>query len=267
MAGRTKGVPRRDHRRADHRAARPGSACLPVRARSRSSETEIARRLVATPGGRYSRELGIDLDTGGGGVDQWFCAATLFGTRITAATAVRTYAALSAAGVRTVQDAGERSWDDLVGLLDAGGYVRYDFRTATRLQLLADEVRTRFGGSVESLATVTDARVLETALDSLPGWGPTTVRIFLRELRDVWPGAQPPLDERALRAARHLKFPISRRRGDQIDALRAVAHDARRDVRDLETSLIRLTLAHRDMRTCPGNAQCRKLGSPDAGSY
>lgn len=233
---------------------------------SRGSDAEIARRLVATLGGRYSRELGIDLDARGWGVDQWFCAATLFGTRITASTAVRAYAALAAAGVHTVQDAGERSWEDLVGLLDAGGYVRYDFRTATRLQQLAAEVRTRLGGTVESLATITDPRVLESTLDSLPGWGPTTVRIFLRELRAVWPGAQPPLDERALRAARHLKFPIPRRRGDQIDALRAVAHDAQQDVRDLEASLIRLTLAHRDMRTCPGNARCRKLGSPDAGS-
>jgi hypothetical protein len=226
---------------------------------SRTSDAEIARRLLATLGGRYSRELGIDLDGGGRRVDEWFCAATLFGTRISASTAVRAYAALAAAGVHTVQDAGERSWDDLVGLLDAGGYVRYDFRTATRLQLLAAEVRTRLGGTVGSLATVTDPHVLESTLDALPGWGPTTVRIFLRELRDVWPGAQPPLDERALRAARHLKFPMPRRRADQIDALRAVARDAQRDVRDLEAALVRLALAHRDMRMCPGNARCRKL--------
>jgi hypothetical protein len=232
----------------------------------RSEATELARRLVASFGGRYSLELGIDLDAGGARVDEWFCAATLFGTRISASTAVRAYAALAAAGVYTVQVAGERSWDDLVGLLDAGGYVRYDFRTATRLQQLAAEVRTRFGRTLASLATVTDPRVLEATLDALPGWGPTTVRIFLRELRDVWPGAKPPLDERALRAARHLKFPIPRRRADQIDALRAVAHGAHLDVRDLEASLVRLTLAHRDMRTCPGSARCRKLARPEADS-
>jgi hypothetical protein len=113
-------------------------------------------------------------------------------------------------------------------LLDAGGYGRYDFRTATRLQQLAAEVRTRFGGTVASLATVTDPRVLEATLDALPGWGLTTVRIFLRELRDVWPGAQPPLDERALRGARHLKIPLPRRLSDQIDALRAVADGVQR---------------------------------------
>ncbi len=29
---------------------------------------------------------------------------------------------------------------------------------------------------------------LRAALDALPGWGPVTIRLFLRELRGVWPG-------------------------------------------------------------------------------
>lgn len=227
--------------------------------RSRDPEAEIARRLVATVGGRYSRELGIDLDAGGAGVDRWFCASSLFGSRISAAIVVRTYRTLADAGVRTVLDAGERSWDDLVGLLDAGGYARYDFRTATRLQQLAAEVRARCQGTVASFATLTDARALEATLDAFSGWGPTTVRIFLRELRDVWPGARPPLDERALRAARHLKLPVPRGRSDQLEALRAVAKLAQLDVRDLETALVRLALAHRDMAACAGGVRCRKL--------
>ena len=41
----------------------------------------------------------IDLDAGGAGVDQWFCASALFGTRISAPIAVRTYRALAQAGV------------------------------------------------------------------------------------------------------------------------------------------------------------------------
>jgi hypothetical protein len=158
-----------------------------------------------------------------------------------------------------VLDAGERAWDDLVALLDEGGYVRYDFRTATRLQHLAADVRARCRGTVSSLATFTDARALEAALDAFPGWGPTTVRIFLRELRDVWPGAQPPVDERALRAARHLKLPVPQRGTGQFEALRAVAKLAQLDARDLEAALVRLTLVHRDMPACIGGARCRKL--------
>jgi hypothetical protein len=38
---------------------------------------------------------------------------------------------------------------------------------------------------------------LRTALTVLPGWGPVTVQLFLRELRGVWPGAQPSPDPRA----------------------------------------------------------------------
>jgi hypothetical protein len=45
------------------------------------------------------------------------------------------------------------------------------------------------------------------ALDVLPGWGPVTIQLFLRELRGAWPGAQPPLDRRAAAAARHLGLP------------------------------------------------------------
>ena len=116
-------------------------------------------------------KLGIDLDAGGTAVDEWFCAATLFGTRISASVATRTYRVLADAGVRTVVDAGERSWDDLVALLDAGGYVRYDFRTATRLQQLSAEVGARCGGSVASLATITDPRARGGAR-CLPRLGP-----------------------------------------------------------------------------------------------
>ena len=35
---------------------------------------------------------------------------------------------------------------------------------------------------------------IAAALADLPGWGPVTVGLSLRELRGVWPGAPPPLD-------------------------------------------------------------------------
>ena len=38
---------------------------------------------------------------------------------------------------------------------------------------------------------------LRAALDALPGWGPVTVRLFLREPRGVAGSRPPPLDERA----------------------------------------------------------------------
>jgi hypothetical protein len=171
---------------------------------SNSGRVELARRVVDAPGGRFSTELGLDLDHGSTPVERWFLAATLFGAPIPAAVAERTYRALSDAGVHTIADAGQRSWNELVALLDVGGYTRYDFRTATRLHDLARALDEHHTGSVASLAVVTDPRALEAALGDLPGWGQATVRIFLRELRGIWPGADPPLDERALSAATHL---------------------------------------------------------------
>lgn len=236
---------------------------VPAPGRTRPDSSDVLRsravRSLVARGGRYSLELGIDLDAGGATADEWFLAATLFGTRIGSRIVLRTYRVLADAGVRTLNDCETRSWDDLVRLLDAGGYARYDFRTATRLQQLAAAVDHRFGGTVSSLRAVADPAALEATLDSLPGWGPTTVRVFLRELRGVWPGAQPTLDERALRAAAHLGIAIPRSRAGQVDALGAVAGRAEVDVRDLEAALVRLALSHRDMSTCPGGRRCRAL--------
>ena len=159
-------------------------------------------QLVDDEGGRFSVELGLDLDHRPRDVERWFLAATLFGSPIRTSTAMNTWRVVDGSGVHSVADAGAHSWDELVALLDAGGYARYDFRTATRFHALAEHISEHHGGRIGTLAAETDPRHLEATLDRLPGWGPATVRIFLRELRGVWPGARPPVDERAVDAAR-----------------------------------------------------------------
>ena len=230
---------------------------------SSSGRVELARRVVEALGGRFSTELGLDLDQGPTQAERWFLAATLFGSRIHAAVAERTYRVLADAGVHTIADAGQRSWNELVELLDLGGYTRYDFRTATRLHDLARALNEHYAGRVASLAAVTDARALEAALDDLPGWGQATVRIFLRELRGVWPGADPPLDGRALGAATHLRLvPPNSTHADA--RLAALASDADLDIRDLEAGLVRLSLRHRSSADCPGAQHCVVLTGPPA---
>jgi endonuclease III len=221
----------------------------------------LACRLVADVGGRYSTEADIDVDGGDGEVERWFLAATLFGTRISAVIAQRTFRVLDSAGLVRIAQAGDFSWDDLVALLDQGGYARYDFRTATRLHALADTVTARYQGSVAEIGwRHTTYPELRAALDDLPGWGPVTVEVFLRELRGVWAGARPPLDARAVRAARHLGLVTS---ADPDPALRVLVTICRRgdlDVRDFESALVRLSLAHRrDMDHCPGGDACTAL--------
>jgi hypothetical protein len=205
---------------------------------------------VATLGGRFSLELGIDLDRDPDEVERWALAATLVGSRISTAVAMRTYRVFEHAGVRTIEDAGGRDREELISLLDEGGYVRYDERTASRLLALAQVIADQYDGRLATLGEeVADSEELEQALRALPGWGPVTVRAFLRELRGVWPGADPPLDTRAALAASQLKRPAG---SHALSSLAAAAH---LDFRDLEAGLVRLCLCH-DLAGCPGGEEC-----------
>ena len=218
----------------------------------------IVRRLLQL-GGRFSVELGIDVDGGEAEVERWFLAATLFGTRIPVILAERAFRVLDDAGV-TVRRARSFSWDDLVALLDEGGYARYDFKTATRLHALCDVLGERFGGRVAAVAEVARTSAeLESALDELPGWGPVTVDVFLRELRGVWSAADPALDERARAMASHLGLMGERARGP-LERIRSLAAECGADPRDLEAALVRGALAHRrGLDACPGGARCQVL--------
>ena len=218
----------------------------------------LACRVVAMLGGRYSAELGIDVDAGEAEVERWFVAATLFGARIPAQVAERTFGVLAAAGLARIGQMRHVPSDDLITMLDAGGYARYDVRTATRLLELAEIVNERYDGQVAVIGRHFAAYPgLGAALDALPGWGPVTVRLFLRELRGVWPGADPPLDERAAAAARHLGLLAVQPDGAHLAGLAAAGG---LDARDLEAGLVRLYLAHgRAMADCPGGQACTAL--------
>jgi hypothetical protein len=238
---------------------------LPIPGRGEPA-ARLAQAVVAALGGRYSSRLGIDVDAGDAEIERWFLAATLFGTRISAAVAERTFGVLDGAGLHRVAQARDISWDDLVALLDEGGYVRYDFRTATRLQELAEVILERYGGEVCEIGrSFPHYPQLRQALDALPGWGPVTIQLFLRELRGVWPGAQPPLDERAGPAARHLRL-VTRDTGQlDLPELARLASESGLDPRDLEGGLVRLALTHlRRKDSCPGGPSCTLLTAGSA---
>lgn len=218
-----------------------------------AARTRLARDIAAQLGGRYCAELGIDVDSGDAEVERWFLAATLFGTRISARIAERAFAKLDGAGLTRIDQARHVPSEELVRLLDAGGYARYDFRTAERLRLLSARVGERYGGQVALIGRRNQSYpALRAALIALPGWGPVTTELFLRELRGVWPGARPPLDPRAAWAARHLGLADA-----ELASVATLAAAAGLDVRDLESGLVRLALAHRRAREpCPGGSRC-----------
>ncbi len=165
----------------------------------------MAEVLARLPG-RFSQELGIDVGRGPRERQKWFLAAILFGAPISGSLAARTYRVFAEEGVVTPEAILARGWDGLVALLDAGGYARYDFKTATKLLAVMESLTQGYGGDLERLASAAaDYEDLQQRLIALgKGIGPATVNIFLRELRGIWPLANPPLSPLAQLAAEHL---------------------------------------------------------------
>lgn len=167
---------------------------------------EVFAPLLERFPGRFSVELGIELISGREARQQWLLAAILYGARISGLLAARTYKVLAARGVVTPAAILEQGWDNLVALLDEGGYARYDFKTATKLLQVMTSLQEHYQGDLERLHdSALDYQDLEKRLLSLaPGIGPVTINIFLRELRGVWTKATPPLSSWAQMAAEDL---------------------------------------------------------------
>jgi len=172
-------------------------------------QAAMVREVVKQLGASFSRELGIELAGGRESeVFKWFLASFLYGARISTTIAARTYREFERHKVFTPQTIQKTGWDGLVHILDVGGYVRYDFSTATKLLTVSRDLIERYGGKLGNVhAAADDPRDLETRLKNIgKGIGPVTVNIFLRELRGIWPKAEPQLSDPVLLAARRLGF-------------------------------------------------------------
>ncbi|MDI6883146.1 MAG: hypothetical protein QMC93_01565 [Patescibacteria group bacterium] len=74
-------------------------------------------------------------------------------------------------------------WDKLVEILDRGGYVRYDFSTATKLLNICKELKEKYGSLTNLLKQAKNKKDLAKKLQEFKGIGPITTRIFLRDLK------------------------------------------------------------------------------------
>lgn len=165
--------------------------------------------LVRSHGGRYAAGLGINLASADSGERfKWLLAALLYGARIGEPLAARTWREFAQRGVLTPQRMLDTGWHGLVTVLDAGGYVRYDFKTATKLLAVCTNLLNGYHGDLDALhAASSDSRDLETRLKALgKGVGDMTVAIFLRELRGIWSKAAPPVSQLAIAAAQALGY-------------------------------------------------------------
>lgn len=170
------------------------------------SKREAIEQLLKEWGSRFSTELGINIDSGSSGeIFKWFLASILFGARIRQSAAMQTYREFEKRGVLTPDAILRTGWDGLVQILDAGGYARYDFKTATKLLGISEMLNNRHGGDLNHLhEEAHDAGDLESRLMEFKGVGEVTANIFLRELRGIWLKADPLPGYTVIIAARKL---------------------------------------------------------------
>lgn len=155
-----------------------------------SKKEYIKEKLSELP--TYSQELGLDLKNSEDRF-KWFLASILFSKRISSEIAKRTYKEFERERVVTPEAIIEAGWDRLVQILDNGGYVRYDFSTASNLLEMAKELKKRYRSLENLYREAKDGKELERKLMEFKGVGPTTVNIFLRELKSIWEKANPPV--------------------------------------------------------------------------
>jgi endonuclease III len=191
----------------------------------------------------YSKELGLELKKAEDRF-KWFLASILFAKRISSEIAKRTYKQFEKEGITTPEQILEAGWDKLVEVLDSGGYVRYDFSTASKLLEVMKNLKQRYSSLENLYAQAKNSQDLEKKLLEFKGIGPITVNIFLRELKTVWEKANPPLSHLAREAALRLSL-------EEEELL--VPH--------LESSLVRLNLEfckRKRCLECPVKEVCRE---------
>lgn len=197
----------------------------------------------------YSEELGLDL-TKPEDRFKWFLASILFAKRISAEIAKRTYRRFEEEGLTTPERILEAGWDRLVQVLDSGGYVRYDFSTASNLLKIMEDLIEKYGDLEGLHEESSDPEDLERRLREFKGFGPVGVNIFLRELRGRWEKAKPKPSRMAVETAQRIGLS---------------------KVEPYESALVRLNLEYCKKRRCgecPVQEYCkeRSRGRPSSGS-
>ena len=142
----------------------------------------------------YSEELGIRLlQKDDGEYFKWFLASLLFGARISETIAKQTYRAFVRHRLLTPRSILGARWDFLVNpVMREGGYVRYDGWKSTQILRDCEMLLGEYRGSLKQLhEAAADAADLEARVSRFYGVGPVTTNIFLRELRPLWPKADP----------------------------------------------------------------------------
>ncbi len=120
-------------------------------------------------------------------------------------------------------------------ILDSGGYVRYDFSTATKLLGIMTDLKARYGSLEELYHQSSGSPDLIRRLQEFKGVGPTTTQIFLRELRGIW-GIECPVSTIAKDVAVKLNINLDDFKGSELARV--------------ETALVKLSLRYCKRQKC-----------------
>ncbi|MGC8601646.1 MAG: hypothetical protein ACP5GO_05625 [Thermoprotei archaeon] len=149
---------------------------------------EDLRELVRKLGKPYSEVLGIRIkNKEEREFFKWFLASLLFSKPLREETAMKTYRAFEEEGLLDPDSLLRAGWAKVVEVLDRGGYVRYDFSTATKILEAAKNLKEKYGSLSSLHESSKDSEDLEIKIKELAkGIGNTTVSIFLRDMRMAW---------------------------------------------------------------------------------
>ncbi len=199
----------------------------------------------------HSEELGIDLTTPAGRF-KWLLASILFGARISEKIASNAYKEFEKAGVDAPEKILSAGWDELVRILDEGGYVRYDESTAINLLNIMADLKERYGSLEDLYEESSDTEDLEKRLQDFKGIGLVTAQIFLREMRGVW-DADPKVSKWAEKAAKCLGIGPQEFEGEMLSRV--------------EAALVKLHLRYckrEKCSVCPMKEFCEEIERTDA---
>jgi len=166
----------------------------------------------------FPEELGLNLTVPEDRF-KWFLASILYAKRISHVIAKKTF---------------HRE------VLDSGGYVRYDFSTASNLLEIMKTLKEKHGDLERLHNESISPDDLEKRLLEFKGVGPVCVNIFLRELRGIWDKADPKPSNIAVKTAQRLGVT---------------------DVKKFESTLVRLNLEYckkKRCKECPVREFCLK---------
>jgi endonuclease III len=192
----------------------------------------------------YTEDLGIDL-TEPAGRFKWFLASILFGARISEKIAANTYKTFERYGIDSMEKIIATGWDELVKVLDEGGYVRYDFSTATKLLEISQTLKEKYGALENLYSQSSDTRDLARRLQEFKGIGAVTTQIFLRELRGVW-HISPDVSSKAKSVAENLDINLHEFEGEMLSRV--------------ESALVKLSIKYcrrKRCEECPVKDFCR----------